>query len=201
MCSAARIEGGHEEAIRRRGDIFTASKGKTQESVITGICNQMRTRRAANNRRSHNVVSSRSLLVPQTFRLSLLPLSFFSLFLALISPFVSAAWVSPRKTRQHLPLRQINPGHKSHAAEMGRIFLFPQKKARAGKLLFFLSEAIPFDWPQKQHTRLIYEAVTASHLPFLPVALHHRPSRGKGLPSEKSQLIARPAIHLVAASY
>ena len=47
----------------------------------------------------------------------------------------------------------------------------------------------------KQHTRLIYEAVTASHLPFLPVALHHRPSRGKGLPSEKSptfQLIGRP---------
>ena len=47
----------------------------------------------------------------------------------------------------------------------------------------------------KQHTRLIYEAVTASHLPFLPVALHHRPSRGKGLQSEKSptfQLIGRP---------
>jgi hypothetical protein len=162
----------------------------------------MRTRRAANNRRSHNVVSSRSLLVPQTFRLSL----FASFLLFLISgPHLTFCFCSvglpPEKTRQHLPPRQINPGHKSHAAEMGRIFLFPEKKARAGKLLFFLSEAIPFDWPQKQHTRLIYEAVTASHLPFLPVALHHRPSRGKGLPSEKSQLIARPAIHLVAASY
>ena len=149
-CAAPRgSKGGHQQAIRRRGDIFTASKGKTQESVITGICNQMRTRRAANNRRPHNVVSSRSLLVPQTFGLSLfslLPLSSFSLFLAFISPFVSA-WVSPRKkTRQHLALRQINPGHKSHAAEMGRIFFCFLRRRRGLANYFFFRR--PFLWPQ-----------------------------------------------------
>ena len=149
-CAAPRgSKGGHQQAIRRRGDIFTASKGKTQESVITGICNQMRTRRAANNRRSHNVVSSRSLLVPQTFGLSLfslLPLSSFSLFLAFISPFVSA-WVSPRKKNSSASCAAADKSwaQVTRCRDGAHFFCFLRRRRGLANYFFFRR---PFLWPQ-----------------------------------------------------